>query len=113
MKSFWHDPGLRASIKLGLHRSLGGNDGVHCVWSQIDLTGPGDRSGIDKGLVEERCVGERGKNAGELIAFQAHASGQSVLKSDEQVIARLRLYFDDVPVREVTPFCADSNDRRF
>jgi len=83
---------------LMFRRLLGGDGCVHCVWSQVNLAGPCDRSGIDKDLVEERCVGERRKNAGELIAFQAYASGESVLESDEQVIASLRLYFDDVPV---------------
>lgn len=47
---------------------LRGHLGVHCVWSQIDITGPCNRAGVDIDASKEIRVAQWPKRARQIFA---------------------------------------------
>jgi hypothetical protein len=51
---------------------LVGDLNVHCIWRQIDLTGPRDCAAVNEDLLEESRIPQRGKGTGKLFLPQLH-----------------------------------------
>jgi hypothetical protein len=52
--------------------------GVHRIWRQVDITGPGNRAGIDIDTSEEVHVEQWPKGACQIFAIQPYTALQSI-----------------------------------
>jgi hypothetical protein len=59
---------------------LAGYLNIHCIWRQIDLTGPRDCAAVNEDLLEESRTPQWGKGTGNLFLPQLHPPVSPSLK---------------------------------
>jgi hypothetical protein len=111
-------PSFRVCIYFGVPRfmTLPSDLRIHSIRRKINATRPRDRAAINEDPSKKPLIQQRRERTCQLFSLQLHTPSESIPKSNEESITRLRLNFNYVPIHKrplITATSLSSQAARF